>query len=189
MSVSIDQIDWKQMGVITEETSFNELLLLYVLSTIGFSLFYYANKMFFPSIVRSVCGPESPFFSLKEKDVKEYHSRNVADLHALIAAPLSFYVCFYACDDPEQNIFSSQQCLMKPQKSMLYLITISCGYVTYDLFLCILELGYTMKSGADFIMHHIVGMIGAYAVMVAGRFNVALSAGNLFCEWTSFSMN
>ena len=46
-----------------------------------------------------------------------------------------------------------------------------------------------MKSGADFIAHHIVGIIGAVAVLIAGRFNVALSAGNLFSEWTTFAMN
>ena len=46
-----------------------------------------------------------------------------------------------------------------------------------------------MKSGADFIAHHIVGIIGAVTVLIAGRFNVALSAGNLFSEWTTFAMN
>ena len=66
---------------------------------------------------------------------------------------------------------------------------ISTGYVTYDLILCVFELGYTLKQGGDFILHHIVGMIGAYAVLVCGRFNVALSAGNLVSEWTSFPMN
>ena len=78
---------------------------------------------------------------------------------------------------------------MKPQKSQLWLICISTGYVTYDLFLCFFELGYSFKKGGDFIMHHIVGALGAYAVMVAGRFSVALSAGNLMSEWTTFSMN
>ena len=102
---------------------------------------------------------------------------------------MSAYAVFFACDDPSTNIFSSQQCLMKPQRSQLWLIAISTGYVTYDLGLCILELGYTMKKGGDFIIHHVVGIIGALAVLVSGRFNVALSAGNLFSEWTSFPMN
>jgi len=46
-----------------------------------------------------------------------------------------------------------------------------------------------MKSGADFIAHHIVGIIGAVTVLIAGRFFIALSAGNLFSEWTTFAMN
>ena len=69
------------------------------------------------------------------------------------------------------------------------MIAISTGYVTYDVFICVLELGYTLSNGGDFIAHHIVGIIGALCVVVAGRFNVALSAGNLFSEWTSFAMN
>lgn len=107
----------------------------------------------------------------------------------MIAAPLALYACFGICDDPDHNIFSSQECLMKPQKSQLYLIMISTGYVTYDVFLCMIELGYSLSSGGDFILHHIVGIIGAFAVLVCGRFNVALSAGNLVSEWTSFPMN
>jgi len=53
---------------------------------------------------------------------------------------------------------------------MVYLIVISTGYVTYDVFIAMLELGYTMsfKNGGDFIMHHIVGIAGALSVLVAG---------------------
>ena len=78
---------------------------------------------------------------------------------------------------------------MTPKKVQLYLIALSTGYVTYDVFICFFELGYTMKKGGDFIVHHIVGIVGALAVVVAGRFSVALSAGNLFSEWTTFPMN
>ena len=203
MSDTIRQIDWKRMGVFTEGTDFNELLVVFVLATLGFTVFYYINKLVFPSLVRSVAGATSPFFDYderekdpskrewkREKTHREYYSRNVADLHALIAAPLAIYACFNVCEDPDQNIFSNQQCLMTPTKAQLYLIVISTGYVTYDLFLCIFELGYSLRGfGGDFIMHHIVGIIGALAVLIAGRFNVALSAGNLVSEWTSFSMN
>ena len=78
---------------------------------------------------------------------------------------------------------------MTPHRAQLYLIAISTGYVTYDTYICIAELGYSMSNGADFIAHHIVGIVGAFCVIVAGRFSVALSAGNLVSEWTSFSMN
>ena len=73
---------------------------MYILTTIGFTAFYYVNKMFFPSVMHVITGPEGYFFSLDDKNKREYFSRNVADLHALIAAPLSYYVCFHACDDP-----------------------------------------------------------------------------------------
>ena len=78
---------------------------------------------------------------------------------------------------------------MTPKKVQLYLIALSTGYVTYDVFICFYELGYTLSKGGDFIFHHIVGIIGALCVVVAGRFSVALSAGNLFSEWTTFPMN
>ena len=64
-----------------------------------------------------------------------------------------------------------------PTQAQLICICISAGYVTYDLFLCIFELGYNFKQGIDFILHHVVGLIGAVAVIVSGRFNVALSCG------------
>ena len=114
---TIEAIDWKQMGVFTEPETFNQLLVLYIMCTLGFTVFYYMNKMFFPSIVSALAGKDSPYFQLSEMAKREYHSRNVADLHAIITAPLSFYVCFHVCDDPSQNIFSSQECLMKPQWS------------------------------------------------------------------------
>ena len=69
------------------------------------------------------------------------------------------------------------------------MIVTSAGYITYDTFICIFHLGYNLKSGADFIVHHLVGLIGAVTVLIAGRFNVALSAGNIFSEWTTFPMN
>ena len=189
MSASIEQINWKELGVLTEETTFNEILIIYIFSTLGFILFYYVVKMYFSSFMMAVLGKDSHYFGLQEKAKREYYSRVVADLHSAISAPLSTYVCFYCCDDPNENIFSSTECLLKPHRLQVIVIAISTGYVTYDTFICIKELDYTLKSGGDFIAHHIVGIIGALAVLVAGRSNVALSAGNLVSEWTSFVMN
>ena len=126
---------------------------------------------------------------MNEKNRREYHSRNVTDFHSCISGPLALYACFGVCDDPNENIFSSYECIMKPTKAQIYLIAISAGYVTYDLAICIWELGYTMKKGGDFILHHIVGWLGAVAVLVSGRFNVALSCGQLVSELTGFFMN
>ena len=85
--------------------------------TLGFTVFYYLNKMYFPSIVMAVSGKESAFFELDQKGRNEYHSRNVADFHSYISAPLAVYACFFACDNPNENIFSSYECIMKPQRS------------------------------------------------------------------------
>ena len=187
---SIRAIDWKQFGVFTEgEETVAELGYIFVIFTVGFSVLYYMNKALFPMLMHATAGPDGHFFKLDEKNKREYYSRNVADIHAWIAAPLSLYCVFYICDDPTQSIFTSQECLMKPQKAQLYLIAISTAYVTYDVIFCVIELGYTMRNGGDFIAHHIVGIIGALCVLVAGRFNVALSAGNLVSEWTASAMN
>ena len=101
MASPLESIDWKSLGVFTETTSFNELLAVYIVATIGFAVFYIMNKLFFDSIIKLFISEKSPYHELNEKSKKEYYSRNVADLHALIAAPLSIYVCFFACDDPE----------------------------------------------------------------------------------------
>ena len=182
-------INWKELGVFTQESTFNELLIVYVMFILVFTVAYYLNKMYFPSFVMLVCGKESPYFELDQKGRNEYHSRNIADFHSVISAPLAVYACFFACDSPNENIFSSFECIMKPQRSQLWLIAISSAYVTYDLWLCIYELGYTLKKGGDFIAHHAVGIMGAACVLVSGRFNVALSCGQLMSEWTGLPMN
>ena len=183
------EINWKELGVFTSQSMFNEILVIYIFFTLLFTVCYFLNKMYYPSLMKAMFGEKSGYFSMNEKNKREYHSRNVTDFHACISGPLALYSCFSVCDDPSQNIFSSYECIMKPQKAQLYLIAISAGYVTYDLWLCLFELGYTMKKGGDFIVHHIVGWLGAVAVLVSGRFNVALSCGQLVSELTGFFMN
>ena len=56
MQASLEDIDWKQMGVFTEQTTFNELLLVYVASTLLLTVCYFLNKMFYPDIVRLIYG-------------------------------------------------------------------------------------------------------------------------------------
>ena len=51
---------------------------------------------------------------MNKKTQAEYHSRNVSDVHALIALPIAYYSCFHACDDPTKSIFNSDECLVKP---------------------------------------------------------------------------
>lgn len=46
-----------------------------------------------------------------------------------------------------------------------------------------------MSNGGDFLMHHVVSIIGAMSVFIAGRFSVALCAGNIISEITVFPMN
>ena len=114
VGVPLSEYNWTEYGVFTSESVFNELLILYVVATFGFGLAYYLNKWYYPALMMMVFGKESPYFKLDEKNLREYHSRNVADFHSAIAAPLSTISLFYCCDDKTKDIFSSQDCLMKP---------------------------------------------------------------------------
>jgi len=52
------------MGVFTNESMFNELLVIYILSTLGFTVAFYANKMFLGSVFKLLFGEKNLFFSL-----------------------------------------------------------------------------------------------------------------------------
>jgi len=115
--MSHSDINWKELGVFTSQNDFSELMVIYVLATLIFTVVYFLNKMYFASVIMAISGDKSCYFALDEKARREYHSRNVADFHGLISGPLALYSSFMVCDDPNQNIFSSYECVMKPQRS------------------------------------------------------------------------
>ena len=65
-TISIEQIDWKQMGVFTESGVYNELLITYILSTLGFTVLYYLSKILYPTFVKAVFGPDNCYFTLSD---------------------------------------------------------------------------------------------------------------------------
>lgn len=113
----------------------------------------------------------------------------MSTIHALIALSLACISVWGVCDDPKDSIFTSDACIMKPKAVQVYLVAISSAYCVYDLYVCLFCIKYTWKQGADFIFHHIVGLIGAVGVLIVGRFNVALSCGALVSELSNFFMN
>ena len=98
----------------TSSAVFIELLAVYIFFVIFFWVLYYLSKWYYSDFIKLIFGPESPYFKLNDRNLREYHSRNVADIHCFIAAPLSTLSIFYCCDDSTKDIFSSQECLMKP---------------------------------------------------------------------------
>ena len=78
---------------------------------------------------------------------------------------------------------------MKPKPVQLYLVIMSTGYCIYDLYICLFEIKYEWKEGAEFLFHHVVGILGAFGVFYCGRFNVALSSGALLSEASNMLMN
>jgi hypothetical protein len=187
-SLQTDWNAWKELGVLTEgEDSLHELTAVFLGATaFFFFVFYFSKYVFGPTLKAFGC---TAFGEMSKRTQAEYHSRNVSDVHAIIALPLALYSCFGVCDDHTKTVFDSDECLMKPQKLQLYLICISTGYCVYDLVICMYEIGYKFSEGADFIFHHVVGILGALAVMIAGKYTVALSAGNLVSEFSNWAMN
>ena len=114
------------------------------------------------------------YFTLTDQSKREYSSRIMGEIHGWLVSPMSFYVCFYTCDDPTQSIFSSDECVMTPKRIQLYIMAFSGSFITYDLFICLFELKYTLSKGGDFIAHHFVSIFGLIFILVAGRFSVAL---------------
>ena len=110
----METINWKSLGVFTDDQAIYEVLGLYFASLAGFLAIYYLTKMIFPKFLMAVFGPENAYFTLSEASKREYCSRILGEIHATIVSPLATYACFYSCDDPTQSIFSSDECLMKP---------------------------------------------------------------------------
>jgi len=102
---------------------------------------------------------------------------------------MSVYGVWFNCEDGG-SIFSSDACLMKPQKISLYLMIFSSGYCFYDLFIVIFKIRLGCSGpGAEFIFHHVVGIGGAITSFILGRMNPALAAAALVSEASNFAMN
>ena len=119
----------------------------------------------------------------------EYVSRVVSDIHSFFALAMSWYGCFYACEDPTATIFNSFECVMKPARIQKLVIAMSAGYCIYDTYICIVDIKFSWKEGFDFYLHHIISVAGALGVMVSGRFCIPVSAGNLVSEFSNAAMN
>lgn len=128
------------------------------------------------------------FEHLKRKDKMEYYSRQVSNIHAVVATAMSVYGVWFNCEDGG-SIFSSDACLMQPQKVSLHLMTISSAYCFYDLYIVIFKIGYTWRQGGEFIFHHVVGIAGAATSIALGRQNPGLAAAALVSETSNFAMN
>ena len=113
----------------------------------------------------------------------------VSDIHSFIALTMSWYGCFYSCDDPTQTIFTSYECAMKPARVQKLVIALSTGYCIYDTIICIFEIEWGFKEGFDNYFHHLISVAGAIGVLISGRFCIALSSGNLVSEFSNAAMN
>jgi len=67
---------------------------------------------------------------------------------------------------------------------------ISSGYCFYDLYIVIFKMRLGCSgSGAEYIFHHVVGIIGGINAITLGRQNIACAAAALLSETSNFAMN
>jgi hypothetical protein len=182
-------IDWPAMGVFTDDQIALRLVLVFFGSAFLLFFVFKANEWFMQNFSDQLFRQGNEFAKLPEMVKKEYYSRNASDFHSLIAIFFSVYSVYYACDNPEDSIFTSMDCLMSPKRVQLYLIAFSSGYCLYDIYVCLYEIKFTVAEAKDYIFHHVVGILGACGVILCGRFTVALSAGNLVSELSNGVMN
>ena len=111
-----DPIDWKELGVFTDESAKWELLGMCVFSAIFFYVQFRLAQTYVPIVCRLFSGDKNLYFEMPKKVQAEYVSRVVSDIHSFIALAMSWYGCFYACEDPTATIFNSFDCVMKPAR-------------------------------------------------------------------------
>ena len=57
-------INWQELGVFTDEAIIKEILVIYFISILACTVFYYLNKAFYPSLMRLIYGENSGFFQM-----------------------------------------------------------------------------------------------------------------------------
>jgi len=184
-----DPIDWAELGVFTDKTEVWKLLIIIVGSVQCFYVLYKAIEQAMPAIAAHYGGPDNIYGQMPPKVKSEYVSRIVSDLHSFMALGMSWYGCFYVCEDETKTIFTDYECVMKPSMIQKYVICLSTGYCIYDTLICVFEIKWSFKQGADSYFHHLISVAGALGVLVSGRFCIAISAGNLVSEFSNAAMN
>ena len=178
-------INWAALGVFQTESDFYIYFAWFLFCNLAFTALFFAIKSVAPGIVSKI---DPKFANLKPKDKMEYYSRIVSNIHATAALVMTTVGIWFNCEDGG-SIFSSDACLMKPQKVQIYLVLMSSAYCLYDLYVCLFQIKYSVKQGSDFIFHHVVGLAGAALSLILGRANVALSSAALMSEASNFAMN
>lgn len=116
------------------------LLVIFFGATVGLYFLYKATEWVLENYPAVLFSKESEFHRMPEKVKKEYYSRIVSDLHAIVATCASIYVIYFACESPSDTVFTNFQCLNEPKLVGLYIIAISSAYCLYDMYICLFEI-------------------------------------------------
>ena len=101
--------DFKAAGVFTTEDSLNDYLKALGAAILLFTVLFYVTKF-----VSNLIGNET-FQKLSPKVKAEYHSRVVSTIHGTTAFVLAYISVWRSCDDPNESIFTSTECIMNPK--------------------------------------------------------------------------
>ena len=111
-----DDIDWVELGVFTDPSVKWELLAMLIGSVIFFYVQFKMAEFYVPFLAELLGGPKNTYSGMKPKVQGEYVSRVVSDIHSFISLAMSWYGCFYVCDDPSKTIFNDYECSMTPHR-------------------------------------------------------------------------
>lgn len=93
-----------------------ELTAIFFGTIAGFFALMYVSKFMLEGYF-NMFAPDSEYHKMNMKTKMEYHSRNVSDIHVLIALPLALYSLFAICEGPTySSIFNDDVCLRKPHR-------------------------------------------------------------------------
>jgi hypothetical protein len=167
-----DPIPWEASGVFTKDRPglMNTLIFTYFFSLFFHFAIYNTMKWLAGKHARSFLAPSSEYFKMTDKVKKEYYSRNVSDIHALISSAFALHAVFFSCSESGQNFFTSDACAMTPNVASCIGILFSAGYCTYDLIICVFEVKFTWLECRDYVYHHVVGTIGGTITIISGYY-------------------
>lgn len=186
-----DPIPWDNLGIFTNDRSnmLHNITAVFLVSMVGFLVLFKACERLLENHGHLVFGPHSEFHKMSKKVKKEYYSRIVSDVHAIASITLSVISTYYSCERPNESIFTSYDCAVKPNVAGLYCIALSSAYCIYDVYVCLVEIEFTMFECRDYIFHHVVGCIGAVLAYTGGHFLPCAACAILISESSNFCMN
>lgn len=186
-----DPIPWEEAGVFTaaKPNMMHDLVACFFIFTFGFLVLFKTCEWLLENFGTLVFGPHSEFHKMSKKVKKEYYSRIVSDLHAVLGISMSIYSTYYSCENPKDNIFTSFECATTPNLVGLYCIAFSSAYCVYDIYVCLVEIEFTAFECRDYIFHHVMGCIGGVTSYTFGYFCPILAVAILISETSNFCMN
>lgn len=99
------------------------------------------------------------FATLSVENKRDYLSRVVSTIHALLSCVASVISTCYLCG------FNDMECMMRPQLFRSKALAFSAGYFAYDLMVCL----FLIKTDAMTLAHHAISLSGSVGSVYVGQ--------------------